>query len=199
MKLHRERKSALLLLGILAACTEPSAPPADITSDVGSAPSFQSVPSGVKLAGIGQLSVTAPAPAIGIAKFEFFIKRLGNDPLTGKFHMVRPRAGFIVDFTGEVTCIAVDPVNRRAWIGGVVTANNSNDPNHSLAIHQPGRDVWFRIHDGVGVDADRSSVLGFEGAAGIITSADYCAARLWTDGNVNAFEVTRGDIQILGQ
>lgn len=120
-------------------------------------------------------------------------------PDAHRVHLVRLRDGFVVDFSGEVTCMSVDPVLHRAWIGGVVTANNSNDPNHSAAIHQPGRDVWFRVVDHgerEGAPPDRSSVYGFEGALGIITSAQYCAAQLWTSDDVNAFAVTEGNIQV---
>jgi hypothetical protein len=113
--------------------------------------------------------------------------------------MVRPRAGFTVDFSGEVTCMAVDPVNHRAWIGGVVTENRSDDPNHGLEIHQPGSDVWFRVVDygeGAAAQPDRSSVYGFEGAAGVTTSAEYCALQLWPAGDVNTFELLEGNLQV---
>lgn len=99
----------------------------------------------------------------------------------GEFRHTATLGGQLVDFTGRVTCLAVDPANQRAWIGGVVTTNNSTHPNFTTAIHQVGRDVWFRVHDnGEGGGAvDRSTFLGFEGAAGIITSAEYCQARIW--------------------
>jgi hypothetical protein len=149
--------------------------------------------------GGGEIAVTAPLPAVGPADLQFSAVQHGNGKVTGTFRMVRYRAGFLVDFAGEVTCVSFDPVNHRAWIGGVVTANNSTDPNHSLAIHQPGRDVWFRVQDnGEGIEAapDRSSVLGFEGAGGVVTSTEYCQRQLWAAGNANTFELVRGNIQV---
>ena len=142
---------------------------------------------------------TSPPPAIGTARFTFAALQFGDDDAGGLFRMVRQRAGFTVDFTGLVTCMAVDPVTHRAWIGGVVLFNNSNDPNHTLDIHQPGQDVWFRVVDkseGSGAPPDRSSVYGFKGAAGVQTSAEYCAVKLWPDGDANAFAVTAGNIQV---
>lgn len=149
--------------------------------------------------GGGNLLVTSPIPAIGEATFSFSAAQRPDGTAYGMFRMVRPRAGFIVDFAGEVTCVSVDPVNRRLWVGGVVTQNRSSDPNHLLAIHAVGRDVWFRVVDngeGAGAAPDRSTVYGFEGGAGIITSAEYCARQLWTPGDVNTFALTEGNIQV---
>lgn len=149
--------------------------------------------------GGGGLFVTSPPLAIGDAQFSFSAAQLANGSVYGQFHLVRQRDGFVVDFHGVVTCMSVDPALHRAWIGGVVTQNNSNDPVHTTTVHQPGRDVWFRVVDngeGLGAAPDRSSVYGFEGAAGVITSAEYCQKQLWTAGDVNAFEVTEGNIQV---
>ena len=149
--------------------------------------------------GGGKSFVTAPPAAIGVAEFSFSAVQNSDGTASGRFRMVRYRAGFLVDFSGEVTCMAVDAVNNRAWIGGVVVANRSNDPNHTLDIHEPGDDVWFRVVDhgeGAGAPPDRSSVYGFKGAAGIDTSSQYCAAQLWPAGDANVFELTEGNIQV---
>ncbi|NIU75387.1 MAG: hypothetical protein GWN71_17950, partial [Gammaproteobacteria bacterium] len=49
-------------------------------------------------------------------------------------------------------------------------------PGFQEDVHQPGRDIWFRVVDyGEGENAtqpDRSTFVGFEGDAGIITSAE---------------------------
>ena len=149
--------------------------------------------------GGGKSFVTSPPPAIGTAKFSFVAVQLEDGTARGVFRMVRQRAGFNVDFTGIVTCMAVDPATHRAWIGGIVASNDSDDPNHTLDIHAPGQDVWFRVVDngeGAGDLPDRSSVYGFKGAAGVNTSAEYCALKLWPAGDANAFEVTHGNIQV---
>ena len=102
--------------------------------------------------------------------------------------------GLIVDFEAKVTCLAVDPVNHRAWIGGKVKANRSTDPDLLTAIHEKGDDLWFRVLDEGG--ADRSTFVGFEGAAGFKTSADYCAGRPWPDANARTWPVVAGGITV---
>jgi len=118
----------------------------------------------------------------------------------GTFHQSRTRNGLLIDFTGRVTCVTVDAVNHRAWVGGVVTENNSTDPNFQTAIHQVGRDVWFRVVDnGEGANAtaaDRTTVFGFTGAAGFQTSAAYCAGKPWLAADANTFPLVDGNIQV---
>jgi hypothetical protein len=93
----------------------------------------------------------------------------------------------------------VDAVNRRAWIGGVITKNLSEHPSFQAPRNEPGRDIWFRVLDsgeGAGADPDRTTFVGFEGDAGIITSAEYCAVQPWPDGNARTWPVTAGNIQV---
>lgn len=112
---------------------------------------------------------------------------------SGQFHVQGDEGGgLLIDIAAAVTCLSVDPVNHRAWIGGVVTRNTSTDPDLQADIHQPGRDIWFRVLDageGVGV-IDRTSFTGFKGSAGIQTSAEYCAVRLWAPDNARTWPVT---------
>ena len=102
--------------------------------------------------------------------------------------------GLIVDFEAKVTCLAVDPVNHRAWVGGKIKENRSTDPDLLTAIHEKGDDIWFRVLDEG--SADRSTFVGFEGAAGFRTSADYCAGRPWPDGNARTWPVVAGGITV---
>lgn len=106
----------------------------------------------------------------------------------------------LVEFKGQVICLAVDPENGRAWIGAIITENNSENPSFMTEIHQPGRDVWFRVLDtGFGSkEPDRSTFMGFEGAGGIITSEDYCEAQIWPNDppNDRTNPVIRGNILI---
>lgn len=120
-------------------------------------------------------------------------------PARGQFRQSVVLDGQLIEFHGEAVCVTVDPVNHRAWIGGVVTHNNSEHPAFTTAIHQPGRDVWFRVLDlgeGAAAEPDRSTFLGFEGAAGIITSPEYCEAAIWPDDNARTSPVTQGNIQV---
>lgn len=102
--------------------------------------------------------------------------------------------GLTVDFVGKVTCLGLDPVNHRAWIGGRVKSNNSTDPSLQAKIHRPGHDIWFRILDDPA--GDRSTFVGFEGSAGFITSADYCAGMPWPADNARTWPVVSGGFTI---
>jgi hypothetical protein len=135
------------------------------------------------------------------AKFSFSATQNGTGEANGQFRISVDFGGTdgTADFSGTVTCVTSDPVNGRAWIAGVVTQNNSTSVDFQTAIHQPGRDVWFRVLDsGEGSDAadDRTSFFGFTGAAGIQTSAEYCAAQIWPDANARTHPVTSGNIQV---
>ena len=133
------------------------------------------------------------------ATFSFSAVQHAPDLFTGKLHYALTLDGLPVEFHGRVTCIAVDSVTHRAWIGGVVTRNNSEHPSYTTARTQVGRDIWFRVVDngqGEGGPPDRSTFVGFEGDRGILTSAEYCAARLWVDGDVGTHPVTTGSIHV---
>ncbi|CAN5226694.1 hypothetical protein BH23GEM2_BH23GEM2_14040 [soil metagenome] len=141
----------------------------------------------------------AQLPAgFSLLSFAFNANLRGDGRATGQFRQVYESASGTVDFHGEVTCVSFDPDNNRAWIGGVVTKNNSTNPGVQGAIHQPGRDVWFRVVDYGEGDSpdDRTTVLGFEGAAGIDTSEQYCEARLWAAGDARTWAVVDGNIQV---
>ena len=102
--------------------------------------------------------------------------------------------GLTVAFEGKVTCLAVDPVNHRAWIGGKIKENGSTDPDLLTDIHRKARDIWFRVLDDPA--GDRSTFVGFEGSAGFITSADYCAGQPWPAGNARTWPVVSGGITV---
>ncbi len=119
----------------------------------------------------------------------------------GSFHFELILGGELVDFDGAVTCVSFDALNHRAWVGGVVTANRSVRAAYTTPRTQPGRDIWFRAVDygeGAASPADRTSFVGFEGDAGVITSAEYCAAQLWpmTPPDDRTWPVVEGNIQV---
>ncbi|MEX2151964.1 MAG: hypothetical protein WD825_01420 [Gemmatimonadaceae bacterium] len=92
----------------------------------------------------------------------------------------------VIEFRTRVTCVSFDPVNNRAWIGGVITENNSTDPARMQERNQVGRDIWWRMVDygnGGSGTVDRSTFLGFTGDAGFQTSAAYCAGQPWPGPN----------------
>jgi hypothetical protein len=135
-----------------------------------------------------------------IVEFSMSAHQKADGRALGEFRHRTELGGLVIDVSGRVTCVAVDSANRRAWIGGVVTENNSEHPSFTGAIHQVGRDVWFRVLDsgeGQG-DPDRTTFLGFEGAAGIVTSAEYCEAQIWPNDppNDRTSPLTAGNIQV---
>ncbi|HET6604836.1 MAG TPA: hypothetical protein VFG21_11640 [Xanthomonadaceae bacterium] len=105
--------------------------------------------------------------------------------------------GLAVDFSSQVICVSVDAAAGRAWIGAVITENRSEHPAFTGERNQPGRDLWFRVLDsGEGqAEPDRSTFVGFEGDAGIITSEEYCDVQPWPDDNARTSPVTQGNIQ----
>ena len=131
--------------------------------------------------------------------FSFNAVQKSNGLANGQFHVHASYDGLEADFRAKVTCLSVDEVNHRAWVGGVVTKNKSTDPDYAAPIYQPGKDVWFRVVDyssGSPGVADRSTFLGFEGAAGFLTSAAYCAGRPWPDADARTWPVTSGKITV---
>jgi hypothetical protein len=138
----------------------------------------------------------------GTSGVRFSFNAVQNEEGTakGQFRQVTTLTTGTVDIEGKVTCLAIDPVFGRAWIGGVVKRNASTDPSYALdPTTQPGQDVWFRVVDldpAPGPGADRSTFLGFAGSAGFLTSAAYCAGRPWPVDNARTHPVTSGRIEV---
>jgi hypothetical protein len=152
--------------------------------------------------------VTAVAAGEGVfdagvpVTFQFGIVQQGaTEAATGELRFTTDLGGLAVDFVGQATCLAVDGPNARAWIAGVITENNSTHPSFTGAVHQVGKDIWFRTVDyGEGSGApqvDRTTFVGFEGSAGIITSAEYCATRPWPDNDERTGPLLEGNIQVM--
>lgn len=145
--------------------------------------------------GSGTYSLLGTTPT----SFSFTALALANGNVAGELAVSTVFQGFVIDFTGAVTCVTDDPVNHRAWVGGVITSNNSTHPSFTTPRTQVGRDIWFRVVDygeGSGAAADRSTFVGFEGDAEILTSAQYCAVQPWPAGDARTWAVTEGNIQV---
>ena len=130
-------------------------------------------------------------PDFGAVTLAFTAVRHQDGTVSGRFLQHQPFFGF--SYAGDVTCFAVDEVNHRAWIGGVLTQTNDPDP-----ITEIGDDAWFRVLDtGQGAEPDRSTFLGFEQPPpGIVTSEEYCELQIWPDGNARTWPVESGNIVI---
>jgi hypothetical protein len=105
---------------------------------------------------------------------------------TGEAYHFASLGATFIEFRTRVTCVSFDPVNNRAWVGGVITENTSTDPVRMQPRNEVGRDIWWRVvdyGDGLSGTVDRSTFLGFTGDAGFQTSADYCAGQPWPGPN----------------
>ena len=132
--------------------------------------------------------------------FTFNASVTGDGKVRGRFHQTRSRDGLLVEFSGDVTCLTIDPVRKRARIGGMITANNSTDPAFLTTNHEIGDDVWFRVQDiGQGGTADqRSTTYGFKPIL-VDTSEQYCALPFdglpwWNPATI--FPLARGTISV---
>jgi hypothetical protein len=126
-------------------------------------------------------------------QFSFSAVQHPNGSASGAFHHSFVFDGHQVDYWGEVTCLAVDAATGRAWLGGVLTKVTSTHPD---VIELPGDDAWFRVLDtgpASAADPDRSTFMGFKSEM-IETSEQYCALRIWPDGNARTHPVTQGNI-----
>lgn len=148
--------------------------------------------------GSGTFNIGAPGADIA---FDLNALLRDDGSASGSVHYVTDLTEFglaTIEIRFNVTCLALDVALGRAWIGGVVTENNStNELFATDPKRQPGRDVWFRVADngnGGSGTLDRSTQLGFEGSTGIITSEEYCQARLWPA--APAHPVTTGNISL---
>jgi len=147
-----------------------------------------------QLLGAGRYMLTGTDTVVD---FTFFAEQ-DDDDAKGRFRQSLIFQDLPIEFHGKVTCLAVDADNGRVWVGGVVTRNLSVHPGFTTAIHAPGRDVWFRILDTgkKATEPDRSTFLGFEGAAGILTSEEYCEVKPWPDNNDRTHPVIKGKIRL---
>ena len=178
-----------------SACQSPTQPArAPVAPGGAGATAANSSPGSVTGGGIYRFANTADV------QFNFNAVALPSGSATGHLFQSFVFGGLLIEFRGRVTCVSFDAVTGRAWVGGVVTENTSTHPQFTTARTQPGRDIWFRVLDGGeganAVEADRSTIPGFEGDRNIITSAEYCATQPWVDGNVATHPLTDGNIQV---
>jgi hypothetical protein len=128
-------------------------------------------------------------------QFGFSAVAKADGSAQGSFHQSYTLEGSTTSYWGTVTCLSVDTVNHRAWIGGVLTKVQSDDPAARLV----GEEVWFRVvdydDDEPGADpADRSTVFGFTPL--FESSAAYCAGRPWPADDARTWPVIAGNIDV---
>ena len=135
---------------------------------------------------------------VGNGYFAFNAIQKADGSVEGRFHQRRETGATVVDFSGIVTCVTIDPVLRRARIAGIVTENRSTNPSFLTENHEVGDDVWFRVQDGdeEGV-VDASTSYGFKPTL-VNTSAEYCALPFTgpTWNPLSIFALRSGSIQL---
>jgi hypothetical protein len=192
------KRATSVLAGALlvVACDRPSA----TTTEPQSTPRFALGPDRIVGTAIGIAAVVDLSSAgVPNGRFSLNATAHANGTASGQFSYFRETVQGTVDFSGRLICLATDPVNHRAWIGAVITRNGSTNPAAKTAIHQLGKDVWFRIADYHRSDADpadRATTLGFEGSAGIITSIEYCNTAPWPADDARTFPLKRGSVSV---
>jgi hypothetical protein len=185
------RATSLLGLFVAAVCTAACENSVTPTRQSSANASDDAAPNGAGITGGGQYSLGGLP-----AKFSASAIQQPNGNSSGQFHQfVDEGGGVVIDVYGAVTCLAVDPVNYRGWIGGVVTDNRSTDPGFVGGIHAVGADIWFRVLD-LGPGNDRLTFTGFKGSGGIQTSAEYCATEPWPADNARTWPVDDGNITV---
>ncbi len=170
------------VVGLLACDTQPVEVPA------GEGPSFRGGSPVDIVTGGGQFDVVIAAGTF-IGNFGFSAIGRPDGSATGQLEFQLELGGLPIRFHGVVTCVSVDRELNRAWIGGIVTQNDSEHPSYTTERTQPGRDIWFRVLDngqGEGAEADRTTFVGFEGDRNIITSQEYCDVQPWVEDPPNA-------------
>jgi hypothetical protein len=128
-------------------------------------------------------------------QFGFSAVAKADGTAQGSFHQSYTLEGLTTTYWGTVTCLSVDTATQRAWIGGVLTKVDSDDPG----AREVGEEVWFRVvdydDDEPGDDpADRSTVFGFTPL--FESSAAYCAGRPWPADDARTWPVISGNISV---
>jgi hypothetical protein len=176
------------ILAVIAFACGPTAPGGSRSDLESNRPDLKKADIKEKVMGRGQFV----HPDFGTVTFAFSARRDHHGRVSGRMYQNQHDLGF--EYSGRVTCFAVDEVNHRAWIGGVLTSSNDPDP-----VTEVGDDVWFRVLDisKHSADPDRSTFFGFDqGMPPFDTSENYCAARPWPDDNARTWPVVKGDIRI---
>jgi hypothetical protein len=196
MHTARSTPTYLSLVVIAIAACSPEHGPA-ITQPL--APSVN-LSRGVQYSVTGGGIVDFTTAGVGVGYFSFNAIRKGDGSVEGRFHQRRETGATVVDFSGIVTCVTIDPVLRRARIGGIVTENRSTNPGFLTENHEVGDDVWFRVQDGdkEAGTVDASTSYGFKPTL-VNTSAEYCALPFtglpwWNP--ASTFTLRSGSIQI---
>ena len=172
----------LSLAVCFAGCQSPTSPAAESPLAGGNGPQNSEA---VQVRAIGGGHYTIPGDID--LEFAFSALVLPNGRAEGNFHHQGVAEGELIQFSAEVTCLSIDAVNHRAWIGGVITENRSTHPQFTTPVHQVGHDIWFRVQDNDSVapstTPDVTTIVGFESPT-IPSSQFYCDTQPWRSNNV---------------
>jgi hypothetical protein len=129
------------------------------------------------------------------------IQRDPSGDADGSYDFSTAVNGQAIKIHGRITCMTTDPANpNRAWIGGVITKNDSEHPLYTGPTSQVGRDSWFRVVDyGEGGNAsqpDRATFIFVEPTGGFTSARAFCDSRLWFPEDRLTNPLLRGNIQV---
>lgn len=119
----------------------------------------------------------------------------------GSFHFATRVDGLAIEVHGRITCLTTDPANpNRAWLGGVITKNESEHPLYTGPTSLPGRESWFRVVDyGEGANAslpDRLTFAFVEPTGGFTSARAFCDSRLWFPEDRITNPLLNGNIEV---
>jgi hypothetical protein len=129
------------------------------------------------------------------------VQRDASGDADGSYHFSAAVNGQAIEIHGRITCMTTDPANpNRAWMGGVITKNESEHPLFTGPTSQVGRDSWFRVVDyGEGTNAsqpDRATFVFVEPTGGFTSARAFCDSRLWFPEDRVTNPLLHGNIQV---
>lgn len=141
-------------------------------------------------------------PAFGVdVQFAFTaVKRSASGHAVGNYHFMSVD-GLSINIHGRVDCMTTDPENPgRAWMGGVITRNESEHPAFQGENSRVGKDAWFRVvdygHGGSASQPDRTTMIFFEPAGGFTSAQQFCQAQLWFPEDRLTNPLSNGNIRV---
>ena len=128
------------------------------------------------------------------------VQRTGSGDADGNFHFASSPEGKALDIHGYITCMTTDPANPgRAWMGGVITKNESEHPTFVGDTKEVGDDAWFRVVDygeGGSAQPDRTTNIFFEPTGNFHSAREFCDSLLWFPDDRVTNPLLDGNIQV---
>ena len=129
------------------------------------------------------------------------VQRDASGDANGNFHFASSPEGMALNIHGYITCMTTDPANPgRAWMGGVITKNESQHPAFVGETKEVGDDAWFRVVDygegGNALQPDRTTSIFFEPTGNFHSGREFCDGQLWFANDRVTNPLLNGNIQV---